>query len=1057
MLKKLIRNNEHESTHCLVEINALFTSKDEIFNNIVSSLEVNNGPINFFSSFKLIPEIELNSNRPSINVSIGNEQFKGLIDTGASLCIFGFELKFLWDKFFHIQCHRYIDFRVANGTLLEQNETKLIPILYDNETKFIECAFAKNVIIPLVLGVNFLHRFGFGFYKLSNSNKLSDQINDLSSIDSTEEIYVLNKNQQTDLENVVNLFLFNDNDRIGCQSLITHHINTGECLPLVQHQYSYNPIVMTEIHKIIDKWLDQDIIEKSFSPWRNPTIAVKKPDGSIRLCLDARKLNNVTKRDRLLTPNVFESLNSIPSDVKIFGRVDKNQAFLQTKLAESDKEKTAFFVKGRGLFQFKRMPFGLTNAPATQTRLMIEIFGDLSPYILVYFDDIIIMGKDYHHFIELLKIVAHRLRNNNLTISRHKMSLPLKSIKILGHVVTDKGITIDKNRVACIEHWPKPSCKKDLQRFIGFCNWYRRHIKDFSLISALLTDLTRKKIFFWTTEAEEAFEILKKKLLSPPLLKHPEWNRPMILLCDASNIGIGAALTQFNENNEECVIEFYSAKLNDYEKKYSPTEKECLAVIKSIKHFRSFIELSDLRIITDHYSLKYLLNMNITTGRLARWILFLQPYVNCIEHRAGKLMKVPDALSRAPIMLEDSDNTMENLFSVVKPFHEKNFQCNIIVDNQMLSKNSFQRNKNNDDWRLVPDQKIREQIISDAHEETLHAGIRTTLQKIKEKYSWKDARKDVKKFIGSCFKCASIKSSNTNLAGNMLNSRIPKNCLDIMSIDIKGPLPASGPQRYKYILVIMDLLSRLAWHKIYFSIKAHHVVNFLKTLFDNIGYPNSIIYDNGPQFISSKFQSFLESNNIKPHFIPVYTPKNNPVERFNRSLNEGLSLCLMDSPTQKRWTFFIDLVIEKLNNRKNEATKFSPVEVFYGYTPVNEEKPIRKMNANHVAIMEAAYSNSIQRFNENKKRYNRNKVSRKIEIGDIVMVKTHFLSKSIDHYNAKLDVKFVPAIILKIMFNNGYLVKLKDKREVIYDSSQIKQISMELQTILLESKFINMI
>ena len=182
---------------------------------------------------------------------------------------------------------------------------------------------------------------------------------------------------------------------------------------------------------------------------------------------------------------------------------------------------------------------------------MLEIFGDLEPYVLVYFDDIIVMGKNFEHYFDLLEKVSKRLRDNNLTISREKMNLMLGQIKILGHIVSEKGIEVDKSRTDSIRKWPIPKSRKELQRFIGLCNWYRRHIKNFSTIAAPMTELLKGKKFIWNEKADISFENLKTVMLSPPVLRPPDWNRKMILLCDASNEGVGAALTQIDENNDE--------------------------------------------------------------------------------------------------------------------------------------------------------------------------------------------------------------------------------------------------------------------------------------------------------------------------------------------------------------------------------------------------------------------------------------------------------------------------------------------------------------------------
>lgn len=1067
-----------ESSHLCLYINALNISKNHHFpdkfislprSQSDSSLHVSSSKTNsIYNNIRIAHDIDYkyrNDNRPYVNIKIHNIAYKALLDSGASISIIGKDFEEMWNTFDDLSCQKKIEIRIANGEMLESMSIKKIPIFYDGITKYIDFAYVPMVIYPLILGMNFFNLFNLNFCVLNdkNDNIMTKNLN-LCALSDNQSNYIEEKinvspKVQQKLDNILKKFKFSDNGILGCQNLIKHSINTGNEQPIAQIQYNYNPKVMEQIHKVIDDWLENDVIEKSMSSWRNPIVAVKKPDGNIRVCLDARKLNNITKKDRLLTPNVFDAINSIPSDVKIFGRVDKNQAFLQTKLEENDREKTAFFVKGRGLYHFKRMPFGLTNSPATQTRLMLEIFGDLSPYVLVYFDDIIILARDIDQFLYLLDIVAERLSSNNLTISRHKINLPLKRIQILGHIIDENGIHINYNRISCIKDWPQPTTKKELQRFLGFVNWYRRHIKNFSLISAPLTDLLKGTKFVWTKMAEFAFDNLKQILLSPPILRPPRWNLPMILLCDASDIGVGAALTQIDESENEFVIEYYSAKLTENEQKYSPTEKECLAVIKAIKHFRSFIELMELRIITDHYSLKYLMNMKVTSGRLSRWILHLQPYVNCIEHRSGSLMKIPDALSRAPVMSVEDENFELMSIHVDESYNQlmqkistnpKKYSGHLIKNNTIYAKIPYRRNPTNDDWRIIPPPQYRLNIINSAHEETMHGGVESTLSKIQEQYFWKYMKDDVKKFTKCCFKCASVKSANYNTAGPMRNCRVPKTCMDILSVDVKGPLPSAGKERYKYILVVMDLLSRFAWCKMLNAVTTEKITEFLETIFEKFDPPKQIIHDNASQFTSHKFKEFLNTYKVKSHNIPVYTAKNNPVERLNRSLSEALSLSLMDCPTnQKKWIKFLPDIINKLNKRRNEATGMSPYKVFFGIDAYDENNLTdRQLNQHHFDIMNKAYEKSLIKFHYNVKQYNNNKHQQHITINDIVMIEKHSLSKASISYNAKLDVKYLPAQVIEFPYSNAVKVRLINNNIATYDVSEVKLINYSLQNII---------
>ena len=985
--------------------------------------------------------------RPLIKIKIDGDEYQALLDTGASISIFGSGTEHLWHKFKIVSKHK-VDIKMPNGVTVEKQEIKQIPIDFEGVSKKVNVAHSPAVLYPIIMGVNFLHTFDLKICRLMTCDE------DCYALESQND--EMPPNLKRKLKELIKIFPFDDGKKLGCQNILKHKIDTGNNDPIIQHQYSYNIKVLEKVHVIIDDWLKQGVIEKSTSAWRNPIVVVKKPDGNIRVCLDARKLNSITKRDRLLTPNVFEALSSIPSDAKIFGRLDKNQAFLQTMLADEDKEKTAFFIKGRGLFHFIRMPFGLANAPATQTRLMLEIFGELEPYVLVYFDDIIVMGKNYEHYLDLLKKVALKLRQFNLTISRDKMYLILKDIKILGHIVSAEGIKVDASKTDAINKWPAPKSKKELQRFIGMCNWYRRHIKNFSTIASPMTELLKLKKFAWDDNANESFNKLKQVLITPPILRPPRWDLAMIVQCDASNEGIGAALTQIDENGDEFVIEFFSAKLTDSERKFSPTEKECLAVIRAIQHFRPYIELMELKIITDHYSLKYLLNMTVTSGRLARWILFLQPYVNCISHRPGKLMKVADALSRAPIMNAEDENVKEICSLNIKSqefehlINKIKCQPNKIPNFRIEGSKIWHKTNFDDRWKLVPKPECRNDIIKRSHEECVHGGIKCTLAKVQENWYWKKMRNDIRKWVLNCFKCACIKAPNKSLGGPMLKTRIPKNCMEVLSVDIKGPFPPAGIRRFRYIVVMIDLLSRYAWTRVFHEVTSAGIIKFLTDIFENLGCPKIIIHDNGKQFTSNAFKKFIADNSIQSANTPIYCAKNNPVERFNRTLGESLSLYLLDFPMNHTiWNRYVDEIVEKLNNRINEATGYPPTVVLYGPKPKRQNNIlIRSLDVAHNKIQERAYANSLKKFEWNQKTYNKNRQSREINAGDVVMAAVHKISKAMKKFNRKLAENFEPALVIEKVFSNAYRIMLANSRVIVVDLADLKEIAPELQTII---------
>jgi len=293
------------------------------------------------------------------------------------------------------------------------------------------------------------------------------------------------------------------------------------------------------------------------------------------------------------------------------------------------------------------MPFGLCNAPATFQRLMEKVLhGLLSKICLVYLDDVIIFGKNFNEILNNLKMVFFRLRLANLKINPKKCVLFAKHVKYLGHIVSSEGIMTDPEKIAAVREWPIPHTKKQLRSFLGFSSYYRKFIKGFSSLAKPLYALTENKSkFIWKEECQNAFDQLKCVLSSSPVLSFPKEEEEFILDTDASNIGIGAVLSQRQEGKEK-VIAYYSRVLNKPEKNYCVTRRELLAIVDSLKFFRHYLLGRKFLIRTDHVSLKWLMSFRELEGQLARWLERLQQFDFEVIHRKGLSHKNADGLSR---------------------------------------------------------------------------------------------------------------------------------------------------------------------------------------------------------------------------------------------------------------------------------------------------------------------------------------------------------------------------------------------------------------------------
>ena len=433
----------------------------------------------------------------------------------------------------------------------------------------------------------------------------------------------------------------------GRTDLVQHDIVTTTETPIKQ-AVRRTPFHLQEAAKAeVDRMLEKGVIEPSCSPWASPVVLVKKKDGSLRYCIDYRKLNAVTKKDSYPLPRIDESLDAL-GKAKFFSTLDLASGYWQIELSPDAKEKSAFCT-AQGLFQFCVMPFGLTNAPATFQRLMERVLAGLQWQIcLVYIDDIIIFSETLDDHLLQLQEVFSRLKSAKLKLKPKKCCLFRKRVKYLGHVVSEHGVETDPDKIEAVRCWPTPQSQTEVRSFVGLCSYYRRFIPDFASVAKPLILLTEKNTTFkWGTDQESAFEVLKQKLISAPVLSYPDRDATFVLDTDASNVGLGAVLSQIVDGREK-VIAYGSRVLTKAERRYCITRRELLAVVHFVKSYRHYLVGRPFIVRTDHAALRWLRSFKEPEGQVARWIETLDTFDFTLEHRAGKKHSNADALSRGP-------------------------------------------------------------------------------------------------------------------------------------------------------------------------------------------------------------------------------------------------------------------------------------------------------------------------------------------------------------------------------------------------------------------------
>ncbi|GFT92138.1 retrovirus-related Pol polyprotein from transposon 17.6 [Trichonephila clavipes] len=345
--------------------------------------------------------------------------------------------------------------------------------------------------------------------------------------------------------------------------------------------------------------------EECESPYAAPVVLVPKSNGTVRLCIDYRKLNAITIPDKYPLPLMDVLLHDAKSTA-FMSTLDLKSGYHQVKINPADQDKTAF-VCPFGTFRYKRMPFGLRNAPATFQRLMDQFRNGLpNVNTLVYLDDIVVLSETFEQRIEDLRMVFDRLKKFKLCAKREKCKFVCSRVKYLGLWITPKGIEVDQDKTAAMQNIPSPRNLKQLQSFLQTCSWYRKFIPNFSDIARPLSNLSKKSTAWkWSEIEQQAFQTLKQCLITPPILRQVDPKKPFIIRTDASSYALGAVLLQGESPTDEQPVEYASRLLSSAEKNYSTTEREALAVDWALNKFRGYIEGAEITVASDHQQPEY--------------------------------------------------------------------------------------------------------------------------------------------------------------------------------------------------------------------------------------------------------------------------------------------------------------------------------------------------------------------------------------------------------------------------------------------------------------------
>ena len=437
------------------------------------------------------------------------------------------------------------------------------------------------------------------------------------------------------------------NDSLGTAIGTEHYIDTNNNPPFKIAPYKVAPYKLPAVREEIKEMLDKGVIVPSKSPYSSPIVMVPKKDGTNRMCIDYRKLNEVTTKDAYPLPRIGQTIDALQG-AGYFSSLDLASGYWQVPVAEKDRPKTAFCTPDGGLYEFVKMPFGLTNAPATFQRLMNEIFKqDLFKHVLIFLDDLLVYSETPAEHLVHLEKVFQKLRAAGLKLKPKKCDLFQTQVNYLGHVLDKTGIRPDPKKLDAVREWERPKTVTQVRSFTAFCNYYRKFVKNFAEVAKPLYRLTSKGVkFTWENEHEDAFQLLKSRLLQAPILAFPNFHHPFVIDTDASETALGAVLSQVIDGDER-PIAFESRVLSKTEVNYATTKREALGIVQAMQWFRPYIYGSQCIVRTDHASLQWLFRQN-ADGMTFRMIQKMQEHNYRIVHRPREKHCNANGLSRRP-------------------------------------------------------------------------------------------------------------------------------------------------------------------------------------------------------------------------------------------------------------------------------------------------------------------------------------------------------------------------------------------------------------------------
>jgi transposase InsO family protein len=671
-------------------------------------------------------------------------------------------------------------------------------------------------------------------------------------------------------------------------------------LPVNVRPYRYPPAVKDEIERQISDMLSTGIVQPSQSPFSSSVLLVKKKDGTYRFCVDFRHLNTITIKAKYPVPVIEELLDELHG-ASWFTSLDLTAGYHQIRLKPGDEPKTAFQTH-TGQYEFRVMAFGLTGAPATFLKAMNITLGPLlRKCVLVFFDDILVYSRTLEEHVDHVRLVLQLLHRDQWQVKLAKCVFAQRQLRYLGHLISEQGVATDPEKVQAVLQWPPPASVKDLRSFLGLAGYYRRFVRHFGMISRPLTDLLKKgAVFVWTEVQEQAFSTLKQALTSAPVLAMPNFSKPFVIETDASGTGIGAVLMQQGHP-----LAFLSKTLSPRLQGLSTYEKEYLAILLAVEHWRSYLQLAEFQILTDHKSLIQLEEQRLHTPWQQKVFTRLLGLQYRIVYKKGVDNGAADALSRAPvaqctaISVSQPQWLEEVLQSYVgdqatQDLLAKMADASVPTPHYTL-KDGLIRYKGRI-W-IGNDATLRLKLLQAMHSSAVggHSGVPVTYRRVKQHFYWVGLKSAVHSFVSACQICQQAKPDRTKLPGLLQPLPVPERAWKVLSLDFVEGLPVS--EGHNCILVVVDLFTKYAhFLSLRHPFTAATVAKvFLSQVYRLHGMPSALVSDRDKVFTSALWRELFKLAKVELHMSTAYHPQSDgrPSVSINVCKRSCAVLCML--------------------------------------------------------------------------------------------------------------------------------------------------------------------